>query len=114
MHLVWLNLPQLVKTLASSTLSECWISSLALAPFDGDPEGFKTRPVHSLSSVSTLSPPSTLSNLLLSTGNKVYADLISFLTTSLMYDPNVNLVGASYDWRISCRRMQERDDTFER
>ena len=114
MHLVWLNLPQLVKTLASSTLAECWISSLSLSPYDGDPRGFKTRPVHSLSSVSTLSPPGTLSNLVLANTNKVYADLISFLTTSLLYDPNVNLIGCAFDWRVSCRRMQERDDTFER
>ena len=60
-----------------------------------------------------LSPPSLSSNLVLGGSNTLYASLIHFLVLELLYGPNT-LVELGYDWRLSPKRMQLRDNEFTR
>ncbi|GMH51804.1 hypothetical protein TL16_g01089 [Triparma laevis f. inornata] len=112
--LVWLHLPTMAKifSTSSSTQAKCWMSSMKLQMDESDPPDFKVRPGTGLEAVSRLSPESFLASGLLGGSNTLYASLIFWLADSLNYDES-SLFGLGFDWRLSSKRMQERDDTFQ-
>ncbi|GMH97100.1 hypothetical protein TrVE_jg9063 [Triparma verrucosa] len=112
--LVWLHLPTMAKIFSTKNgkQARCWMEAMKLRMDESDPEHFKVRPGTGLEAVSRLSPESFLASNLLGGSNTLYASLIFWLADSLGYDES-SLFGLGFDWRLSAKRMQERDDTFQ-
>uniref|UniRef100_A0A7S2D1D4 Phospholipid:diacylglycerol acyltransferase n=1 Tax=Octactis speculum TaxID=3111310 RepID=A0A7S2D1D4_9STRA len=119
---VWLNLGKLVETRTFDP--KCWLECMKLDPGGKDlsvnisvpsrtekrPKSqCALRPAEGLDAVSVLAPGVVSGRL-----SRVFEPLIDLLVSHLRYEGGRSLFGIGYDWRLSPRRMQERDGTFSK
>ncbi|GMI32741.1 hypothetical protein TeGR_g7794 [Tetraparma gracilis] len=107
--LMWLSVSPLLPFAPSKP---CWKHCLSLGPLEADRDcPVRARDTGALESISSLSPSPPL-HFALGATNDLYATLINVLTTDLKYSPDLIRSGG-YDWRLSIRRMQERDGYYD-
>lgn len=82
--------------------SDCWFKHMQLDEEGMDPEGIKVRAAHGLAALDYFME-----------GFWVFSKLIEALG-QLGYEPELNLIAAPYDWRLSVPTMEVRDRYFTR